>query len=465
MFPQKFSCFIPDEELDKMYSLYFKHVFIEKNEIGLTEKNREYTPIKIDIDFKFNENDLVRKYTIDHIKQLIVYYMEIIEQWYVLSDKERLCFVMEKKAPRKKGNSVKDGIHIMFPFLVTETKIQFLFREYVLEKIDNIISSYNLINTKEDVVDQAVINKNGWLLYGSIKSDDTDSYIVTHIFEAHNKIDEIKELENNYSNEALVRILSIRAHFGDNERTMMRQEKEAELVEKYEDINVKYYKSNKKCDTKPKQLKELNEDELENIKMFIDCLSEERATSRDTWMKVGWAIHNLGSNPILLEYWIEFSKKSEKHINEAEEVCSLAWDTMEYGNCGFGSIVHWAKNDNPQQVETIGYETSKKNILKSLDCCITGKKSLDDEIRKHLNISSENVAQILYDNYKDYFRMVGKKGKGTYYQYYNHRWMEMDGYLLLREKISTKIKKDYEKCLYDIFTNPTQEQKEIQEKN
>jgi P4 family phage/plasmid primase-like protien len=48
--------------------------------------------------------------------------------------------------------------------------------------------------------------------------------------------------------------------------------------------------------------------------------------------------------------------------------------------------------------------------------------------------------------------MVGKKGKGTYYQYHNHRWKEMDGHLLLREKIRSEVKDRYFQHIHEIFT-------------
>ena len=458
MFPYKISVNISDEELEAFYQLYYQWVFVEGKETGLTERNRDQTPIKIDLDFKYNlEDNFMRRYKIQDIMKIISLYMEIIEEWYVLKPNERMCFVMEKTTPRKKSKYIKDGIHIIFPFIVTDTKIQYLFREHVLSKIDSILDGQGLINEYSDIIDESVIQKNGWLLYGSTKPDDTNAYEVSHVFNAYVDYEKIEEIDNPFSDEAMVRVLSIRSHFNPDDKTMLRQEKEAELVEKYEDIQHKYYKTYNQNTEKPKALRELNEDELKLIKMLVGCFNEERACNYEDWINVGFALHNLGTNNELLDIWIDFSKMSLRHQDECETSCYKQWHSMTYGNIGMGSLRHWSELDNPSKYKNVRFYESRKPIEESLNVLQTGNKTIDDVLKKKVHINPDSVAEVLHAMYKDDFRMVGKKGRGEYFQYNSHRWKQMDGHLLLREKIRSEVKERYFEHIQKVFnkTSPS----------
>ena len=83
---------------------------------------------------------------------------------------------MEKEKPTlvtEEGeyNIYKDGIHIIYPNLCTNPKVQHILRASILSKLseNNIFSDINPINTLDDILDKAVIEKAGWLLYGSCK--------------------------------------------------------------------------------------------------------------------------------------------------------------------------------------------------------------------------------------------------------------------------------------------------------
>ena len=97
IWPRKGSFYIEDKDLETLYTLYHKEVFEDKKQISLTESNRLLTPVKVDLDFKYHDDKLTRKYTQDDIKEIISYYIQIFSEWYELSEDEKLCFVMEKK--------------------------------------------------------------------------------------------------------------------------------------------------------------------------------------------------------------------------------------------------------------------------------------------------------------------------------------------------------------------------------
>ena len=124
-------------------------------------------------------------------------------------------FIMEKNDPFIKnddGNNklIKDGIHIMYPYICTNAKLQFFIRDVVIHKIkkDNIFEKMNLINKIEDVIDISIIERNNWLLYGSCKSNDVNQlYTLSKIYDFDCNL---LELEDDVS--YLPSILSIRKY-------------------------------------------------------------------------------------------------------------------------------------------------------------------------------------------------------------------------------------------------------------
>lgn len=470
MFPQRYSYYIDDTKLNKFFEIYHKQIFIHKTNISLTEANREYTPLKIDIDLKWYSNKLVRKYTQDDIKEIISYYMEVINEWYELTDDEKLCFVMEKKYPYSKRvdketgkKIVKDGIHLMFPFLVTPFKSQFIFRDHVLTKISNITKKYDLINKDEDVIDESVIEKNNWMMYGSIKQGNTEPYLLTHIYKGNTDIDQITEVENNYKTDNLVRLLSIRSHY--NDESLMKQEKEAIYIDTYQKISNTKKKIN--MDNNLIVIKKLNQKELENIHKLVKCLSVERASSRDSWIKVGWALRNSGTNEELLKYWKEFSRSSPQYVNEADDACDQEWSSMEVRQDSIvkkltkGSLWHWAQSDNPTEFEKYRWDNLQPILEQVWKTPTMDDKTIGDAFAKGLHIMPEDVARVLHHDNWGKFIMVNSKGKGQYYQFDRHRWIKMDGQMLLREKIRTVVTEDFRNFINKVSTKETPQFEEI----
>jgi hypothetical protein len=79
----------------------------------------------------------------------------------------------------------------------------------------------------------------------------------------------------------------------------------------------------------------------------VKILDFDRAENYKKWITVGAALHNTSSS--LLQVWIEFSRQSDKF---KEGACEKKWSQLKPG-CGFGSLVYWAREDNPQKFEEI----------------------------------------------------------------------------------------------------------------
>ena len=78
-------------------------------------------------------------------------------------------YVMEKPKPVVSKGLVKDGIHLVIPDIVTHPAVQFLIREKVLPDLETKLAHLGLQNPMKDVLDEAVIERNNWQMYGSKK--------------------------------------------------------------------------------------------------------------------------------------------------------------------------------------------------------------------------------------------------------------------------------------------------------
>ena len=164
---------IPDCDLDEFENLYFEAVFENNASMYLTEAPSSYSPVKIDLDFRYISSDLERRYTIEQIKKIVSIYMKEFEEWfYELEPIQRTVCIFEKKKPRfkddkddeKKERIVKDGIHIMWPWITTNWTLQEIVRKKICSSIGDLLDNMKLTNTIYDVIDKQVIYKNNWQL-------------------------------------------------------------------------------------------------------------------------------------------------------------------------------------------------------------------------------------------------------------------------------------------------------------
>ena len=114
------------------------------------------------------------------------------------------------------------------------------------------------------------------------------------------------------------------------------------------------------------------------LKIYVRVLNEARADNYQSWIAVGWALHNIDYG--LLPEWITFSKKSNKF---EDGVCEREWDYMRSEGLGLGSISMWARQDNPKLYTQV--------INKNLE-------SLIKEVKK--DCTPADMAKIIYKKYR-----------------------------------------------------------------
>ena len=403
---------IDDNELDTFFDLY--EVAVQKGTpVYMIEKHTEVAPIIVDLDFKLDYDITERQYTKEHVKKIVELYMTEIEQNFKLTDKsnELIAFVFERSKPYQtdKGNKItKDGIHIMFPYISTEPYAQYMLRDNILKKIDTIFTDIKLRNPMSDVVDRCIIQKNGWLMYGS-KKPNCDPYKLSIIYDSHREVIEHNDVDfKGFTN--LAKFLSIRRHeIGD-------------CVKLQDDsLTAKYKKKTTKINIKSKK-KIYN---LDEVVALVDILDIDRAHDFEKWMEVGICLNSVDPTE-LFEVWDEFSQKSSKYDNA---YCIKKWDEITQSNktrkeLTIASLIYWARNDN----------FDKFMEIKRVDV----QRKLEDTLRTTIP-NNWDIAKVLYEMFQNQYVYSRK----CWYEFKDHRWVAEEDGLCLRQKISVELVQEY----------------------
>lgn len=415
------------EDKVEFYKLYKKDIKANKK-ITLVEQHSQYSPILIDLDFRFeldNGNGIcTRKFNDEHVVKVIEIYRNEIEKYFKINNNDKLkAYVFQRENPyipidhktAKPKNYMKDGVHIIFRDIITSPDIQYIIRENVIKEAKqcNLFKDLKLTNSLSDVFDKAVINSAGWMMYGSVKPG-CKSYKLTKIYDEN-----FEESKTNIS-KSLYNFFSIRKT--EKKKTPFSKEGE-EIIDGYnKKINIKQIKKQKK-QTKSGIYN------IEEIRALVNLLTVERATNEFTWKQVGWCLYCIDSeNDELLDIWVEFSKQYEHFKDETE--CETEWHNMKNKNLNMtiGSLKYWAKLDNPVEYA----------VLKSFE--------LRQFVEKSINCTNYDVARVLYEICKDNFVCVAIK-KNIWYEFKNHKWGEIDSGVTLRRKISNQMVNEYIKVI------------------
>ena len=170
---------------------------------GILETHLEQGPLVIDLDFKYTLNSdtpNTRIYTDQDLQNILTIYNQAILTYLQINEDDFNIYIMEKEQPKivsrddsKNKITYKDGVHIMYPFICINNKVQLFLRDLVINRLtdEKIIEHLNCDNTLDDIVDKAVIERNGWLLYGSCKDNKPETlYKLTKIYDYNlNKMD------------------------------------------------------------------------------------------------------------------------------------------------------------------------------------------------------------------------------------------------------------------------------------
>ena len=172
------SFYISGSKRDRLNRLISRSIQ-EGTVLHILEAHRSQGPIIFDIDIKYSADTNGRKYTYDHILKTVEVYNSVINKYLNVDDEYKHCFITEKKRPNKVHDGVyKDGFHGEYPNICASNQLQHLIRIEVIKKFieNDYYKDINYTNKYEDIFDAAIIENNGWFVYGCCKPKGNHTY-------------------------------------------------------------------------------------------------------------------------------------------------------------------------------------------------------------------------------------------------------------------------------------------------
>lgn len=392
------------KEFNKLYSEAIEYGLV----FSIAEKPKDYGPLLIDLDLELPIDDYkegTRLYNDEMIYEVINNYREVANEYLDLSPAELVASVFEKPKPTKKETIIKDGVHIIFHGLTIHYKLRYLIRHHVIQKLLENKLFKGFSNSLEKIFDKQVINSNSWLLPGS-KKKDGQLYELKYIYDnLNNLINVNKILENKHS---LIKMYSLQYKLRNEENSSIYLENVefADIENEFANIGEKNQKNNNFNNYDETNISTNKQDEIRRATYLVSLLSDERNNDFDSWIKVGWALHNIDKS--LLNVWLDFSKRSSKF---KDGDCEERWNNMRNEGLTIRSLMTWAQEDN--------YHKYTEFI----------KQEFSNTLNQSLDGSSYYVAKALYSKYRD--RFIYNPKVLSWYEFKNNRWNRIhDGYTL-----------------------------------
>ena len=469
IFPGKYS--VPESKTDLFYKLYHRHVFINNNPEHLTEvqlKNGK-GPLLIDLDFRYDPDVSERQHSNDHITDLCDKYTDCLRKYLIFKNKDVLrCYVFEKPNINTTNESVtKDGIHILFSIQMDHT-LQQMVRKDILKSIDDVLEDLPLTNDYEGVIDDGIA-KGGtnWQLYGSCKPDNESYQLVRNVEYIYNE--DVDDFD--YKNISITDV---------NQLEILKKISARQPASLSAKIRPEYKEQYEKNKPKPKKLKSVskknprnpftihgiestignvhNVEDINNIiKILFDFVDDNDYKIKETheftmalphkyyegyneWIRVGWALYNCDYK--MFWTWMLFSSQSDKFSFDDIPKYFDMWNDFKEEGFTERSIMYWVMQDNQAEYYKIR----------------------DHTVDHFINISAESKAEwdignVIFQYWKNKYRCASIKFN-IWYEFVNHRWIELDSGGSLRNNISKFLSRRYG-ALSTEYINDSNKEEEI----
>jgi P4 family phage/plasmid primase-like protien len=438
--------YVDNKYLEGFWTRYCN--YIRKNpptKLTITEKPAQYTPYRVDFDFKTSLDDGAERFYEKDIEKIIKKLQDEIRNMVdddEFEDKILWCILLEKPKPRTENGIVKDGFHLHFPHFVCERWVYDYLRGKLLQWIaeEKIWSHINFLEKVDKVIDVNVPSL-PWLIYGSAKDKNAIPYTWSRVYddELEDREDfEVFEDEYNKLKEMgktasatyyLPRFMSIRRF---NTHIKLKDEvvkkKVTFAVKKTAVLSVKRVKTEEQVLADIKIIKEGH---------LMEMLSDERADDYYTWVEVGITLFDITEGrEDGLDMWIEFSRRSSK-FKDGE--CEKRWSKMTMHNRTISSIMFMARNDNPTQYK----QWREDNIKYLLRQCLMEEKP-----------NEYDIAKVVHKMYETRFVFTTLPPKiEEWYEFKNHHYFQMnDGCTDLRKLLPTEVRGQFFELRNDLET-------------
>ncbi len=153
---------IKPQSLDLFYLHYYNYTFRDLRPIRMLERRIYPTPLTIDLDFYQSRKE--RQLTDNILDQILsVFHQEINNIWI---NPNFDYYLMMRPSPYSKGNLYKDGIHLIYPNIITNLDSFNRLRTNLLPQLAQILKDLQFTNSIYQIFDDMSI-KVHWELYGS----------------------------------------------------------------------------------------------------------------------------------------------------------------------------------------------------------------------------------------------------------------------------------------------------------
>ena len=403
---------IPNDKYNKFHDLLHDYLFVKQGiPLNLVEQPRvnESKPLMLDLDFHYSiETNKIRKFKEEHVLNFTIKIGETIRKFFKVEEYEKLRFFITKRpSPYREGSKpfIKDGIHILCPDIALKNEKQKVIRNYILQEgfLKACFDNTGYINDDKEVYDESMTRKQGWFPYGESKPS-VPPYLLSNVYVYDPINDEWEEDSTNYTDRELLELLSVRYNVPDDTTEVREQFKEeynillnGKLLQQI--IENPIEESQVHINISEMFMIPPNDQERNLItKLVMDCLDKKRADSYDSWMKVGWILHNIEETDEMFQLWMDFSKSSPKYrSNNVAELRSDFFHKMR-SSLSDGprlterSLHMWAKHDNPELYKKI-IDDSILHYIRQQDEIGThhGIAKLMKKIYKNNYIASINI--------------------------------------------------------------------------
>lgn len=448
---------VSDEDYPQFMDLMHEWLFIKDlrpNNFVEQRKPDGVTPLLIDLDFAYPpEKNLERTFTKENIQTFVAEAAAVLKENFDLKDRPTIRFfvTLRPNPYPNKGTSkhIKDGIHILCPDITLTPEFQGLVRHLMLEReaVKKSFGETGYINHDDVVFDESLTKKQGWLFYGESKPD-IPPYTLKHVFKYTPKTEKMTESKDTYKPRELIELLSIRYKLQptigllEGRKDVVRDIL-AKMSAPSQNQLVPHHGGAVAATTEevtgylPILMDSFNnivstEDEIALTKrLAVECLSEERASGYDSWMRVGWCMRNIDSSEAMFDAWMDFSNKSGKSGGNNVEQLRKDWirGSMRHVNGSpglkMGSLKMWAREDNPTRYSEIMDGDIISFIQKT---AITFKGG-----------THYHVAKMIHKLYPDVYKCFVDGRTTEWYEFKDHVWHPMPSGILIKTTITDDL--------------------------
>ena len=299
-------------------------------------------------------------------------------------------FVTLRQGPYASGTTRKDGVHIMCPDLALVDEKQKVLRNWMMSQnaVESCFSGTGYINKPEDIYDESMTHKQGWIFYGDSKPN-IPPYLIAKVFKYTPDGDTWSEDTEPYTSRQLMELLSVRYNIVDDCSEVLEDAKESFEAMKAWGETGHYGGATQIVEADPAEVAagnntildalqalypvDLSQEEMGMIRRFVmECLSQDRADKYETWIRLGWCLHNINPTEENFQLWMDFSARSTKasgnNVAQLRRDWFNGWRKDADGpRLTERSLRHWAKNDNPEKYKEIQDEYLGEYIRQEIE--------------------------------------------------------------------------------------------------